>query len=136
MAQDHTDCAAWREETVAIGNLTTMDPKQDAVRTEAAMSDLDPEMKHVATPFEEKTDEEKKLVRKIDWYLMPTIWVLYCFSYMVRRTTSDHPLRRLNGPGSYRYWQRESRWHGQGPWSQLERLLSRHCHFPAWICHL
>jgi hypothetical protein len=34
--------------------------------------------------FEEGTDEEKKLVRKIDLFLMPTIWVLYCFSYMDR----------------------------------------------------
>lgn len=84
MAPEHPDRAAWKEETTAIGNLTTMDPKQDAVRTEAAVYDADPEMKHVAAPFEEKTEEEKKLVRKIDWYLMPTIWVLYCFSYMDR----------------------------------------------------
>lgn len=34
--------------------------------------------------FIEGTDEEKKLVRKIDLFLMPTIWVLYCFSYMDR----------------------------------------------------
>jgi hypothetical protein len=115
MARDYPDCAAWREETTAIEKSTTMDPKQDAVQTEAAMSELDPEMNHVASPFEEKTDEERKLVRKIDWYLMPTIWVLYCFSYMVRRTTPDHSLRRLNGLGSHRHWQRESRWHGQGP---------------------
>ena len=63
---------------------STMDPKQDAVQTEAALYDADLELKNVAAPFEEKTEEEKRLVRKIDWYLMPTIWVLYCFSYMVR----------------------------------------------------
>ena len=33
----------------------------------------------------ENTPEEKKLVRKIDMWLMPTIWILYMFSYMVRR---------------------------------------------------
>lgn len=27
--------------------------------------------------FEENTIEEKKLVRKIDCYLMPSIWILY-----------------------------------------------------------
>ena len=27
--------------------------------------------------FEENTADEKKLVRKIDMYLMPSIWVLY-----------------------------------------------------------
>lgn len=37
--------------------------------------------------FVENTEEEKKLVRKIDLFLMPTIWVLYCFSYMVRTTS-------------------------------------------------
>jgi len=31
----------------------------------------------------EGTKEEKKLVRKIDLYLMPAIWVLYVFSYVV-----------------------------------------------------
>ena len=33
--------------------------------------------------FVEGTDAEKKLVRKIDLYLMSTIWILYLFSYMV-----------------------------------------------------
>jgi hypothetical protein len=44
--------------------------------------------------FEEGTDEEKKLVRKIDLFLMPTIWVLYCFSYMDRTNiVSKHHLQ-------------------------------------------
>ena len=76
MAPNHPDRTYWRDEAEAIGNLTTTDPKQDAVQNERALED--PEFKLVAAPF-----EEKKLVRKIDWYLMPTIWVLYCFSYMV-----------------------------------------------------
>lgn len=54
---------AWAE---AVDNIATMDHKDVE---EAA--------------FMEKTDEEKKLVRKIDIFLMPTIWILYCFSYMV-----------------------------------------------------
>lgn len=36
-----------------------------------------------ATAWVEDTPEEKKLVRKIDMWLMPSIWVLYMFSYMV-----------------------------------------------------
>lgn len=28
-------------------------------------------------------EEEKKLVRKIDLYLLPTIWLMYLLSYMV-----------------------------------------------------
>jgi hypothetical protein len=31
----------------------------------------------------EGTEEERKLLWKIDLYLMPAIWVLYLFSYMV-----------------------------------------------------
>jgi len=45
---------------------------------------IDPRMNDTKSAFIEKTDEEKRLVRKIDVFLMPTIWVLYCFSYMVR----------------------------------------------------
>lgn len=33
--------------------------------------------------FVENTPEERKLLWKIDLYLMPTIWCLYLFSYMV-----------------------------------------------------
>lgn len=29
-------------------------------------------------------EEEKKLVRKIDLFLMPTIWLMYLLSYMDR----------------------------------------------------
>lgn len=48
----------------------------------------------------EDTPEEKKLVRKIDMWLMPSIWILYMFSYMVGlrcrqlRSVSDS-LRRI-----------------------------------------
>lgn len=30
------------------------------------------------------TDEEKRLVRKIDLYLLPTIWLMYLLSYVDR----------------------------------------------------
>ena len=30
------------------------------------------------------TEEERKLVRKIDWYLLPMIWLMYLNSYMDR----------------------------------------------------
>ncbi|KAF2267737.1 MFS general substrate transporter [Lojkania enalia] len=45
---------------------------------------MDPRKDIEEAVFIEKTDEEKKLVRKIDMFLMPTIWVLYLFSYMDR----------------------------------------------------
>lgn len=30
------------------------------------------------------TEEERKLVRKIDLFLLPTIWIMYLLSYMDR----------------------------------------------------
>jgi hypothetical protein len=30
------------------------------------------------------TEEERKLVRKIDLFLLPTIWLMYLLSYMDR----------------------------------------------------
>jgi hypothetical protein len=86
MAAAHPDRTYWRDETEAIGNLTTTDPKQDAILSESKSID-DSDVKVVAAPFEEKTEEEKKLVRKVDMYLMPTIWILYCMSYMVRKAS-------------------------------------------------
>jgi|TARA_R110002003_G_scaffold20_4_gene1086 hypothetical protein len=119
MAPTHPDRAFWKDEAEAIGNLTTADPKQDAIQNERAVSSEEPGLK-VAAPFEEKTDEEKKLVRKIDMYLMPTIWVLYCFSYMVssiriRMTLIDQ--RRL---GSYSNRKCKGSRHGHRPWPQVE----------------
>lgn len=38
-------------------------------------------------------EEEKKLVRKIDMYLLPTIWLMYLLSYM-DRTKYVSPQRR------------------------------------------
>lgn len=69
MAIHAEDPKGWTE---TIDNLATMDNKQDV--EEGA--------------FIEKTDEEKTLVRKIDLFLMPTIWILYCFSYMVCKEVS------------------------------------------------
>jgi hypothetical protein len=112
MAPNHPDHTFWKDEAGAIGNLTTTDIKQDAFHHEKAISAEDPEFKLVASPFEEKTEEERKLVRKIDLYLMPTIWVLYCFSYMVRQktVTAASNANKLPGPNSDR--QRKSRRHG------------------------
>lgn len=62
------DPKSWVE---TVDNLATMEGKRDGD----------------AAGFAEGTDEEKKLVRKIDLFLMPTIWILYCFSYMVLPST-------------------------------------------------
>lgn len=75
MTTHHDDDKNWVE---TVDNIAALDAKKD-----------------VHTPvFIEGTDEEKKLVRKIDLFLMPTIWVLYCFSYMDRTNiVSISPLK-------------------------------------------
>lgn len=82
---EHPDRDFWKTEVERIGNITTMDEKPDVVMHEAHEEGS---VKITNTPFEEKTEAERKLVRKIDLYLMPTIWILYCFSYMVGAITS------------------------------------------------
>jgi len=38
------------------------------------------------------SEEEKKLVRKIDLYLLPTIWIMYLLSYVDRtKSALFHP---------------------------------------------
>lgn len=67
------------------------------VETVDNIATMEPKMNDSEGVFIEKTDEEKRLVRKIDLFLMPTIWVLYCFSYMVcrvRRSNVYLPLKR------------------------------------------
>lgn len=80
---EHPDRDFWKTEVERIGNVATTDKKLDAAQTSVEFAD-EGQAKIAATPFEEKTEAERKLVRKIDMYLMPTIWILYCFSYMVR----------------------------------------------------
>ena len=66
-----------------IGSITTTDDKQDAVTHTSVEATKEGNVKIASMPFEEKTQGEKDLVRKIDLYLMLTIWLLYYFSYMI-----------------------------------------------------
>lgn len=80
---EHPDRDFWKNEVEMIGKIATTDEKQDAVAHTSIEAPDEGNVKIANTPFEEKTEAERKLVRKIDLYLMPTIWILYCFSYMV-----------------------------------------------------
>lgn len=42
------------------------------------------DVQDVASDYVPGTDEEKRLVRKIDSFLLPTIFLMYLFSYMDR----------------------------------------------------
>ncbi|CAK7231689.1 hypothetical protein SBRCBS47491_008016 [Sporothrix bragantina] len=54
---------------VEYGDRTSVDQKTNVVATNGYVPD---------------TDEEKRLVRKIDLYLLPSIWLMYLLSYMDR----------------------------------------------------
>lgn len=43
------------------------------------------------------TPEEKRLIRKIDWHLLPAIWLLYLIA--VWKHTHIHDLTMFEGPG-------------------------------------
>ena len=61
--------------------------------------------------FEEETEAEKKLVRKIDMFLLPMIWVVYLLSYMVSSKSSCSNTADSLGP--LQCWKRSSRRHGR-----------------------
>lgn len=46
---------------------------------------MNPKSQHeYAEAYVADTEEERKLVRKIDLYILPTMWVMYLLSYMDR----------------------------------------------------
>jgi hypothetical protein len=63
-------------------------------KTQVEMNDLKPgdtnavledhELAEALRNFVPGTAEEKKLVRKIDFYLMPILWVMYILNYVDR----------------------------------------------------
>lgn len=52
----------------------------DAEAQKNSMAGIDPAL----ADYVPGTDEEKALVRKIDLFLLPTIWLMYLLSYMDR----------------------------------------------------
>lgn len=60
-----------------------MEPKETSTEVEDIERSKDSihESNHLYVPG---TDEEKKLLRKIDLFLLPTIWLMYLLSYMDR----------------------------------------------------
>ena len=51
----------------------------------------------LAAQYVPGSEAEKKLVRKLDWHIMPTVWVLYTLSYLDRANIGCVPLTLLCG---------------------------------------
>lgn len=60
-----------------------MDQK-DSILQDTVMENYNPHHQEVLSDYLPDTDEERKLVRKIDLYLLPAIWFMYLLSYMDR----------------------------------------------------
>ena len=56
----------------------------DPTLEETAVKDEQQYIEELSMNAEQFAAEEKKLVRKIDLYLLPTIWIMYLLSYMDR----------------------------------------------------
>lgn len=59
-------------------------PSSDHDDREAQIETPKHHLARAADDYEPDTEEERKLVRKIDLFLLPAIWGMYLLSYMVR----------------------------------------------------
>jgi len=57
-------------------------------------------------------EEEKQLVKKIDLFLLPTIWLMYLLSYMWATLTLTLTLMANQTQGSYKHRQRKNSRYG------------------------
>lgn len=87
--------------------MATTQEEKTRVSIEEDIQDIKDNQHEAATSnaFVEDTPEEKKLLWKIDLWLMPTIWVLYLFSYMVRTTAQYQIPTNQTGPHKHRQCQ-------------------------------
>lgn len=64
--------------------MTTSRQSFDAVNIDTKDMDTSKHLEFASTGVTWTDEEEKKLVRKIDMYLLPTMWLMYLLSYMDR----------------------------------------------------
>jgi hypothetical protein len=67
-----------------LGNKKTDDSRPQSVENEELERTKSEEIEQMANGYQPGTDEERKLVRKIDLFLMPNIFIMYLLSYMDR----------------------------------------------------
>ena len=112
MASVHKDTAL--AEAQALETTSHDAEKKDHIAAHEAEYVEDAEKHEPVSAWVEDTPEEKKLLRKIDLWLMPAIWVLYLFSYMVEsaiRSAEDQTLTVCAGQEQHR--QCAHRWYGR-----------------------
>jgi sugar phosphate permease len=46
--------------------------------------------------YESGSEEEKRMVRKIDWHMMPILWIMYVFNYLDRTNIGNAKVAGMN----------------------------------------
>lgn len=66
----------------------------ELVKVEMSSENL--EMENALRDYVPDTDAEKRLVRKLDMFMMPTLWIMYILAYIDRQNiVSLHSVVRL-----------------------------------------
>jgi len=65
-----------------MADIAKKQVEQEEVRgiPDSKLSDYDRELQQALREYVPGTDEEKKLLRKIDFFLMPCLWIMYILS--------------------------------------------------------
>jgi hypothetical protein len=74
----HADEASSPPSSIQIGDLSVIDETAKTADGDEALRFL----KNQHDVGEMTPEEEKKLVRKIDWMIMPLMWSCYCLQYL------------------------------------------------------
>lgn len=81
-------------------------------------------------------EEEKALVRKIDLFLLPTIWLMYLLSYMDRTKYVTHDEYGCSSLTGSQHWQCKDCWYGNGFAPHVRPILYLSGRFLRHICRL
>lgn len=78
-------------------------PKQATVamaQYESSPDGVDAGMEAALRDFVPGSPEEKRLLRKIDLYLMPILWITYVFNYIDRTNIVSDPIAHSGANGT------------------------------------
>lgn len=67
----------------------------DPVKMELSAHDL--ELEQALRSYVPGSDAEKRLVRKLDFFLMPTVWFMYILAYIDRQNIVRPSFAKLSG---------------------------------------
>lgn len=79
------------------------------------LSEHDLELELALASYVPGSDAEKRLVRKMDFIMMPALWFMYILAYIDRQNIVGQLVLCLDIQLTFPKGQRKSRWHGRGP---------------------